>query len=332
MAALACSCYKQNAKFSLRSFSVDPLSDILTLLRIESVLSARLEARGPHAFRYPAYSHMKFGGVIEGDCWIWVDGEQPVRLIAGDFYLLTDGRCYCVATDLNLEPIDGATLFAANMGVDGIVRFGEAGDRTVAAAGKFTFADHRVAGLLSFLPALIHIPRGSPGSEPLTALLPLLGSESEGSAPGSSLAASSLASLILVQIIRAYLAKAQFLHGWLGALTDPQMAKALSLIHGDLRRRWTVALLAHSVGMSRTAFSQCFKQRIGRSPLNYLTHWRMMVAAALLKGERRSVADVAEAVGYGSDTAFSTAFKRTFGISPTRFRLYDTGPQARASV
>jgi hypothetical protein len=234
---------------------MDPLSDILTLLRIESVLSARLETRGPHAFRYPAYSHLKFGGLIEGSRWMWVDDGQPMRVSAGDFYLLTDGRPYCVASDPELGTIDGAAVFAANTGGDGVVRFGETGDRTVAAAGKFTFADDRVAGLLSFLPPIVHIPRGSPGSEPLAALLPLLSYESGVSAPGSLLAASSLASLILVQIIRAYLAKPSLAQGWLGAMADPQMAMALSLMHGDIRRRWTVDHLARSVGMSRTALS-----------------------------------------------------------------------------
>lgn len=307
---------------------MDPLSDILTLLRIKSVLSARLETRGPHAFRYPAYSHMKFGSVIEGCRWVWVDGEKPVCLSAGDFYLLTNGRSYCVASNPEIEPIDGAAMFAANMDGDGIVRCGDTGDRTVAAAGKFTFADDRLAALLSFLPPIIHIPKDSPGSEPLAALLPLLGRESESSAPGSSLAASSLASLILVQILRAYLARPQFVQGWLGAMADPQMAEALSMMHGDLQRPWTVGTLAQAVGMSRTAFSQRFKQRVGRPPLDYLTQWRMMVAAASLRRERRTVADVADAVGYGSDTAFSIAFKRTFGISPTGFRTNSINPQA----
>lgn len=311
---------------------MDPLSDILTLLRIESVLSARLETRGPHAFRYPAYSHMKFGGLIAGDRWIWVDGDEPVRLAAGDFYLLTDGRSYCVASDPDLEPVDGASMFTTNMGADGVVRFGDAGDRTVAAAGKFTFADDRVAGLLSFLPPIIHIPGGSPGSEPLAALLPLLGYESEVSAPGSSLAASSLASLILVQIIRAYLARPHFVQGWLGAMADPQMAMALSLMHGDLRRQWTVDQLARSVGMSRTAFSQRFKQQVGRPPLDYLTQWRMTVAATALRRERSAVAAIADAVGYGSDTAFSIAFKRTYGISPTSFRLNGIGSKAKITA
>lgn len=259
------------------------------------MLSARLETRGPHAFRYPAYSHMKFGGVIEGCRWIWLDGEPPVQLRAGDFYLLTDGRSYCVGSDPGLTPVDGSAIFAANMGADGIVRYGDSGALTIAAAGKFAFSEDRVAGLLSFLPPIVHIRRESPGSEPLAALLPLLSHESRGATPGSLIASSSLASLVLVQIIRAHLAETQFVPGWLGAMVDPQMAAALSMMHGDLRRRWTVDVLARSVGMSRTAFSQRFKERVGRPPLDYLTQWRMMVAAASLKRERQAVAHVAAA-------------------------------------
>ena len=299
---------------------MDPLSDILTLLRTESVLSARLETRGPYAFRYPAYRHMKFGGVIAGSRWVWIDGDAPIKLSAGDVYLLTDGRPYCVASD-PLSPLrDGAAVFETNMGCDGVVRYGDAGELTIAVAGKFTFADDRMAALLSFLPPIVHVPGGSPRSEPLAALLPLIRAETEGAAPGASIAASSLASLILVQIMRAYLARPQPVQGWLGAMADPQMAMALSLMHGDLRRRWTVAMLAQSVGMSRTAFSQRFKERVGSPPLDYLTRWRMTTAAATLKRERQAIADVAEAVGYGSDTAFSIAFKRMFGISPGSFR------------
>lgn len=171
------------------------------------------------------------------------------------------------------------------------------------------------------MPPIVHIAKGSPGSEPLAALLPLLSFEGNGrSAPGTSIAASSLANLVLVHIIRAYIAKGDFVQGWLAAMTNPKIAAALSLMHGDVSRRWTVDLLAQSVGMSRTAFSLKFKERIGKVPLEYLTDWRMMVAAASLKRERHSIADVAYSVGYSSDTAFSIAFKRTFDISPSGFR------------
>jgi len=301
---------------------LDPLSDILRLLRIDSVLSSRLETRGPHAIRYPTYRHMKFGTVIEGSRWVWVDEGKPIRLEAGDFYLLTNGKSYCVASDPSLQPMDGASIFNEHIGSDGIVRYGNAGELTIAAAGRFSFSDDRVAGLLSFLPPIVHIAKGSLGSEQLEALLPLLSFESNGhGAPGTFIAASSLANLVLVHIIRAYISKGDFVQGWLAAMTDPKIAASLSLMHGDVSRRWTVDLLAQAVGMSRTAFSLKFKERVGRAPLDYLTHWRMMVAAASLKRERHSIVDVAYSVGYSSDTAFSIAFKRTFGINPSSFRL-----------
>lgn len=303
---------------------MDPLSDILSRLRVQSVLSAKMEARGAWAMRFPAYRHMKFGGLIEGARWIWTENSRPIRLKAGDFYLLTDGRPYCVASDLSLEPVDGAAVFTSHMEADGVVRYGHDGARTVAAAGRFTFADDQVGGLLRLLPPLIHIPKGSPGSEPLAALLPLIGIETETAALGTLVAASSLANLVLVQIIRAHLASGAPSSGWLSGMADPHIGAALSMMHGDIGRRWTVDEIARAVGMSRTAFSQRFRQHVGAPPLQYLTSWRMTVAGAALKSGEQSLTEVAGAVGYGSATAFSIAFKREIGLSPGGFR--SSGP------
>lgn len=288
-----------------------------------------MEVRGRHAIRFPAYRHMKFGTIIEGARFVRVDDEQPIYLGEGDFYLLTNGKSYCVGSDPDLEPVDGLRVFKDHMGSDGIVRYGETGDLTVAAAGRFSFADDRVADLLSFLPSLVHIPRGSPGSEVLASLLPLLRLESgSASAAGAVVAASSLANLVLVHIIRAYMARGDFAQGWLPAMSDPKIAASLSLMHGDVRRRWTVDLLAQAVGMSRTAYCVKFKERVGKTPLDYLTHWRMMLAADSLENERLSIAEVAYSVGYSSDTAFSVAFKRIMGTSPSSFRLRWASPES----
>lgn len=312
---------------------MDPLSDILSLLRVEGVLSARMEARGRWAMRFPAYRHMKFGGVIEGGRWIWVEPDQPVWLQAGDFYLLTDGRPYCVASDRSLVPIDGAALFESHMGDDGTVRYGNGGDRTMVAAGRFTFADDQAVRLLRLLPPVVHVPCGSPGSAPLGALLPLIGAEVETKAPGQLVAASSLANLVLVQILRAYLASGPLGPSWLAGMADPRIGAALCLMHDGPKRPWTVDQLARSVGMSRTAFSERFRARVGTPPLDYLTRWRMMMAANALRNGSQSLGEVADAVGYGSATAFSLAFKRETGRSPGRFRLQpDCDPRTTANL
>jgi AraC-like DNA-binding protein len=311
---------------------MDPLSDLLALLRVESVLSARMEARGHWSMRFPAYRHIKFGGVIEGRRWIWVEGSSPTQLETGDFYLLTDGRPYCVASDPSLEPEDGVAVFSSHMGEDGVVRYGNAGDTTVVAAGLFIFSGDSAETLLGQLPPLIHVPAGSAGSAPLAAILPLIGMETAAAAPGAAVAASSLANLVLVQVLRAHLVSTQQPPGWLGAMTDAYISRALWLMHRDVGRHWTVNDLARSIGMSRTAFSTRFRERVGLPPLDYLTRWRMIVAATALRRGLDSLATIATKVGYASDTAFSNAFKRERGISPGRFRAGGADAEQRMSI
>ncbi|MGB3068283.1 MAG: AraC family transcriptional regulator [Ottowia sp.] len=208
------------------------------------------------------------------------------------------------------------------MGADGIVRYGDAGERTVVAAGRFAFeeGDDGAQALLRLLPPLVHAPAGDAGNTPLAALLPLVGMETSTLAPGAGVAASSLANLVLVQILRAHMASTPQPPGWLGAMADAPIGRALSIMHGEVSRRWTVDDLARAVGMSRTAFSTRFRERVGLPPLDYLTRWRMTLAAAALRTGVDSLTAIAEKVGYGSDTAFSNAFRRERGISPGRFK------------
>ncbi|WAC70909.1 AraC family transcriptional regulator [Roseateles sp. SL47] len=309
---------------------MDPLSDVLALLRVQSVLSARMEGRGHWALRFPSYRHMKFGGVLQGSRWLWVEGGTPVRLAAGDFYLLTDGRPYCVASDPDLAPEDGVAVFSSHMGTDGIVRYGDVGELNVVAAGRFTFHDDVGAqALLRLLPPVVHIPAGGAFNAPLAALLPLVAMETVASAPGANVAAASLANLVLVQILRAHLASAHQPPGWLGAMADASIGRALSMMHGDVGRRWTVDDLARAIGMSRTAFSTRFRERVGLPPLDYLTRWRMTLAADALRTGDASLMAIAERVGYASDTAFSNAFKRERGVSPGRFRALEADHRTR---
>lgn len=299
---------------------MDPLSDFLALLKVESMLSARLDARGRWAFHYPAYRHMKFGGIAEGERWVWVEGGVPVHMKAGDFYLLTDGQPYCVASDPEAPLIDGVAALASVRVATGVMRYGAGEPHSVVAAGRFSFADDEMAALLHFLPPLIHIRGDHADCAGLASLLTLIVAETERTAPGMSIAASNLASLVLVQIIRAYLATGGQRPSWLAAMTDPCIGAALALMHDHVAHGWTVEGLAAETGMSRTAFSERFRERVGTPPLTYLLRWRMTLAKAALRGGERNMAALAERLGYGSSTAFSIAFKRETGISPGRFR------------
>ena len=154
---------------------MDPLSDVLSLLRVDSMLSARIDIRGPWWMRFSAYRHMKFAGVLAGDCWLWVDGQPaPMRIETGDFYLLTTGQAYCTGSDPTLAPVDGRDALATHRGSDGVVRIGEGDTRCVAIGGRFVFDDDTATVSLGLLPPVVHIRAASPSAAPLGALLELL--------------------------------------------------------------------------------------------------------------------------------------------------------------
>jgi AraC-like DNA-binding protein len=300
---------------------MDPLSDVFSLLRVERVVAARLEVRGAWAMRFTGLRHIKFAGVLEGSFWLWVeDGTPPLRLETGDFYLLTRGQPYCTGSDPTLDTVDGRAVLADCVGADGVVRYGDVGERIFASGGRFVF-DNDASDLLSrLLPPVVHVPAAFESAASLRAVLELLRLESRTEKPGAPVAAASLANMVLVQILRAHLASDVPAPGWLGALADPKIGAALGLMHADIARQWRVDDLASAVAMSRTAFAERFKSLVGVPPLKYLTDWRMAVAGFALRTSDKRLSAVAESVGYGSDVAFSAAFKRAVGRSPGRSR------------
>ncbi|ALK33811.1 AraC family transcriptional regulator [Burkholderia plantarii] len=306
---------------------MDALSEMLSMLRVSSALSSRFEGHGAWAFRFPSYRHVKFGSVLRGQLFLWMDGEsRHHRMEEGDFYLLTDGAPFCSASDPALAPADGVRCYREHRGADDVVRYvspdpGPGSLPLVSlSSGRFTFENELSALLLAHLPPLIHLRAADVASHALGHVLALVHSETETARPGADVARASLATLVLVHALRAYLATSDAPAGWLGALADARIGRALSLMHASPAERWTVDSLAAAVGMSRTAFAQRFRRRVGSAPLEYLQAWRMSLAMTALSGSDESLARIAERVGYLSDTAFSIAFKRSTGESPGRFR------------
>lgn len=300
---------------------MDPLSDVLSLLKVKSVLSARFEAAGPWALRFAAYRHVKFGGVVKGARWVWIEGATtPVKMEEGDFCLLTDGSPYCFASDPGVALQDGEQVFASHLEADGVVRYGSGAMRTISVGGLFEFDDDMSGLLLNFLPPLVHIRANSPGVSSLSAALELIKAETALFRPGAGAMAGGIANIVLVNVLRAHLAASPQSAGWLGALSDPRIGAALKMVHEEIARRWKVDELASKVGMSRTAFIERFKERVGLPPLEYLIRWRMTMARDALKTGNDSLSRIAAAVGYTSETTFSSAFKKMFGQSPGRYR------------
>ena len=295
----------------------DPLSDVLAALGARSVRGTRLEASGDWALSFQGQGRLKFVAVLFGRCWLLLPDMPPDVLEQGDVFLLSNTP-FTVASDPEVTPTDGMPLYEAP-GQD-IVRLGASAE-TVMVGGGSAFAEGEAAFILEALPAFLRVDRASPGAAAVARTLGLLEAEVGDGRLGTSLVTERLAEILLVEAIRAYVdAGTADRVGWIAALADARIGAALRLMHGDVARPWTASTLAAEVGMSRSAFTQRFSTRVGRPPLDYLTHWRMILARRKLSGGRACIARVAAEVGYSSHTAFAHAFKRTLGHTPRSAR------------
>ncbi|RVV96913.1 AraC family transcriptional regulator [Mesobaculum littorinae] len=295
------------------TFRPDPLSDVLEVLGARVTRQTRLEASGDWALSFPALDRLKFVALLQGKCWMQAAGRAPHLMQAGDICLIgtTD---YAVSSDSTLVPQDGRHLFEDPR--RDFVRLG--GDEVVSIGGTVTFSGPSGDFLLDMLPDFLLVQRHTAGADVISIVLSFMSQEIEREAIGSTIVGARLADLLLVETFRAHAEQAGSAQcGWFGALSDPRIGRALQALHADVARAWTVAQLAAVAGMSRAAFSAEFCRRIGQPPLSYLRSWRLTLARRrLLQGET-TVADVAHAVGYQSQSAFSQAFLRTFGRSPS---------------
>jgi transcriptional regulator GlxA family with amidase domain len=188
---------------------------------------------------------------------------------------------------------------------------------------SITFAAPEASFVIDALPGFLRLDRTSEAASAVSRTLDLLDAELGRGHIGGALVTTRLAEILVVEAIRAYVAEqGEGCVGWIGALADPHIGEALRLMHSEIRHPWTVASLAARVGMSRSAFSARFAERVGRPPLDYLTQWRMLRARQLLKQPGGDTARIALDVGYLSQSAFGHAFKRAFGYSPKQASLH----------
>ncbi|MFJ3922103.1 AraC family transcriptional regulator [Streptomyces sp. NPDC090022] len=321
---------------------MDVVSDAISAVRTGRPSSERVRVRVPvragagaggsgWCVRFGAYEGAGFHVVLEGGCRLLPDGGEPVTLGPGDAVLLPHGTGHVIADG----PADAAAV--ARAVPFEAWRDGWAGASALPAdpgaaavemlCGKYRLDHSRAHPLMRELPPVVHLPNRVGSHGELRSAIGLLGGELGGEPgggpgarrPGSCVAVSSLLDLLLVYMIRSWMAEART-GSWPAALSDPVTAEALRALHSDPAAPWTNDRLAREAGVSRPTLARRFTALVGRPPMAYLTWWRLNLAAAQLRDTEAPLATIARRVGYGTPYAFSHAFTRQFGTPPSHYR------------
>ncbi len=303
---------------------MDALSDFLASIRVEGSIFSRAEMSAPWGVLTRGATDAIFHVVLSGAGWISVDDAPPVAFRSGDLLVVPQGSKH-VLSDAPGTPGRWIMDLPTHVGEDGMpcVTVSGGGPSTSILCGTFRLDDRGRESLLPLLPPLLHLsvaPGGGRTAAWLDATLRLIADEIAGARPGVELMVARLADVLFVQILRRWIeGGAGGAAGWLGALGDPGLARALGAVHRSPAHPWTSTSLAATAGMSRTVFFERFQRAVGESPAGYLLRWRMHVARGAL-GADLGMAEIAERVGYSSEAAFSRAFKRHVGVAPSAWR------------
>jgi AraC-like DNA-binding protein len=296
----------------------DPLGEALHFLRINGVFYSRAELTAPWGLTVPPMGDLWFHVVISGEVLLEVKDADTASLRRGDFALVARSMGHALRSEPGV-PAPGILELEREQVSDRyeVLRHGGGGTPTTSICGAVRFDNPAARDLIEILPSTIHVEPSDPPSDWMQGALGLMGAEAKEPRPGGEAVITRLADILVIQAIRFWIATDPAARrGWLGALRDPQIGRAIALIHGHPERAWTVASLAGEVAMSRSAFAARFSELVGEPVMRYVTRWRMQVAHDALRSEGATVAEVAARLGYRSEAAFGRAFKREMGISP----------------
>lgn len=320
-----------------RTDDADVISDVLRAVRLTAEVFGRFEVTAPWGMHVPGEgaNFLAFYVVARGGAWLELPATagdtapRELALSAGDVVVLPHGGTHVLRDARRIGTIE------RTVGAGGCprptstetIRFGGGGPTTVLVAGAFRFGVEARGVLLETLPPVLHVAAGDIEMGPhLTAMVQLILAESAAPGPGSLMLTTRLAEILLVQALRVHAQRtrppegdAEQRHG-LCALVDPHVGVALRMIHARPAERWTVEGLARTVGMSRSAFAARFAELVGEAPLQYVTRWRMTVAAERLRDGEESMTHIAQHAGYRNPAAFMKAFTRVIGVGPGAYR------------
>jgi AraC-like DNA-binding protein len=317
---------------------MDVLSDALRAVRLEGALFLNGEMRAPWCVNIPKGAEiaraLKPGAqrmaichlVLEGRCWVQVDGKEPAWLGAGEVVTLPQGDSHLLGSGPQYAAVDIAHMVSPRVPELVRVSYGGDGERTVIVCGWFAYEGDLPNPLTVHLPRMfVTALRSRAAGSWIEQSVNFVLEDAAGRRPGSDMVASKVAEVLFAEALRGYIESLPESHmGWLSSLRDPQLGRCLAMMHEDPARSWTVEALAREVHSSRSVLAERFTARVGMPPMQYLIRWRMVVAAGLLRNRQTSLAKVARDVGYESEAAFNRAFKREFGVPPGLWRQNGT--------
>ncbi|MGD7653585.1 MAG: AraC family transcriptional regulator [Verrucomicrobiales bacterium] len=310
--------------------SVDPLGEALHSMRMSGTFYARSELSEPWGMDLPAMPGcLLFHVVTDGECWVESPKIGRKKLKTGDFALIPHGRGHCLKSGPKAEVVD---LFDQPREMVSpryeLMKFGGGGKECRLICGAVRVEDPAALGLIEALPEMILMRTDTPGNEWLIGMIRLMIAEAREMRPGGDTVITRVSDILVVQAIRHWLEHDSLARtGWLGALRDAQVGKAIALVHRYPTRPWSVRDLAESVGLSRSAFASRFMELVGEPPMRYVRQWRFRVAVNWLRETDQSLAEMAEKLDYQSEAAFNRAFKTFTGKTPGMVRR-----EARKSV
>lgn len=333
---------------------MDVLSDVLRVVRLTSAVFFTAKFSAPWSIQSPpadqlarslklrAESIALFHVLVEGQCWISMEGEAPLRMEARDVIIFPHGDAHVMSSHIGAKPRAIGTLLPSQLSEEiPQLDYGGGGETARFVCG-YLHCDQRFNPLTGALPTMLYV-RGRNSSESgkstevvtstrpglvlveadgwLASTLRHTIEESDGMEPGSFTMLARLTELLYVEVLRRYMRHLSSEHtSWLAGVKDPEVGRALRLLHARPERQWTVEDLAHEVGVSRSGLAQRFTELTGEAPMRYLTGWRIQLAKHLILQASLPIAEVAYRVGYESEAAFNRAFKRNVGEPPVAWR------------